>query len=177
MKIPMYRDAVSIDTNVFEHLLNPRVNVEGHINTLLIHLQEQGIALLVDNRDRISGEYNYRISPIIGQNDDMGNELYILRYWMNSAPRKSIKIDWADALMVAIRKVIVEQSEANDCMFVYVAFAIGKALISNDEAHIVLGPARERRRSPRRQRLLLNSKKLRPEGAGIFTSLEAYDRI
>lgn len=177
MTTPLFRDAVSIDTNVFEHLLNPQINVDGHINTLLVHLMEQRVALLVDSRDRISGEYNYRIGPIIGRIDDLGNEVYLLRYWMNSAPRESITINWADMLMVAVRKIIVEQSEANDCMFVYVALTKGKVLISNDEAHIVIGPATEHGRLPRRLRLLANSKRLRPKGADILTSKEAHVRI
>ena len=177
MTTPLFRDAVSIDTNIFEHLLNPQNNVNGHINSLLVHLQEQGIALLLDDRNRISGEYYNRIGPKIGQLDDLRNEVFLLRYWILSAPRLNITVDWADPLMKAIRKVIVEQSEAVDCIFVYVALTKGKVLISNDEAHIVIGPATEHGRPPRRRRLLVNSKRLRPKGAEILNSLEAHDRI
>ena len=79
--------------------------------------------------------------------------------------------------MKAIRKVIIEKSEALDCIFVYVALSQGTVLISNDEVHIVIGPERERGDPTRRQRLLRNSKKLRPQGAEILTSQEAHDRI
>ena len=177
MTTTQFCDAVSIDTNIFEHLLNPQINVDGHINTLLVHLQEQGIALLVDDRNRISGEYNDRIGPIIGHTDDLGNEVYILRYWMGDAPRLRTTINWVDPLMKAVRKVIVEQSEALDCIFVYVALSCGKVLISNDEAHILIGPVREQGRPPRRRRLLRNSRKFRPQGGEILTSREAHAGI
>ena len=177
MTTPTFRDALSIDTNIFEHLLNPQINVDGHINTLLVHLMAQRVALLIDDGKRISGEYNDRIGPIIRHTDDLRNEVYILRYWIRDAPRLRITINWTDTLMKAIRKVIMEKSEALDCIFVYVALSQGTVLISNDEVHIVIGPERERGDPTRRQRLLRNSKKLRPQGAEILTSQEAHDRI
>lgn len=176
MTTSLFCDAVSIDTNIFEHLLNPQINVNGHINTLLVHLQEQGVALLVDDRNRISGEYNDRIGPII-RNSDEGNEIYILRYWILNALRVSLAIDRSDRLMSAIRRVIVEQSGEVDRVFVYVALSCGKVLISNDKAHIVIGPRREHGQPPRRRRLLRNSRRFRPEGGEILTSREAHERI
>ena len=173
----LFQDAVGIDTNVFEHLLNPQKNVGEHINSLLEHLQEQRIALLIDDSERISGEYSNRISPIIQRSDDLKNEVYILRYWILNAPRHSITIDLMDKLMMTIRGVIVEPSEVVDRMFVYVALSQGKILVSNDEVHIVCGPPNESRLSARRQRLLNHSRRLRPSGAEIFTSQEAHDRI
>lgn len=171
-----FRDAVSIDTNIFEHLLNPQINLDGHINTLLVHLQEQGIALLVDDRNRISGEYNDRIGPII-RNSDEGNEVYILRYWILNALRVGMAIDRNGRLMSAIRRVIVEQSGTVDRIFVYVALSQGKVLISNDGTHIVFGTVKDRQGRTRRQRLLSNTRKLRPQGADILTSQEAHERI
>ena len=40
MTIGPFEDCVAIDTNVFEHLLNPEMNPGSHINELLAYLQE-----------------------------------------------------------------------------------------------------------------------------------------
>ena len=175
MTTSLFQDAVVIDTNIFEHLLNPKKNKEGHINSLLGHLQEKGVALLVDDRKRIAGEYGDRIVPIIRSTDDTRNEVHILRYWILGAPRLCIEIDRTGDLMAAIKRVIVERSEVVDRIFVYVAFSQGKVLVSNDDVHILVGPKRESGKTPRRQRLLQNFKKLRSPGSEILSSQEAYD--
>ena len=177
MTTSFFQDAVSIDTNIFEHLLNPQNNNERHINSLLVHLQEQGIALLVDDSERIAGEYKHRIGPIFQRTDVSLNEVSILRYWILNAPRLSITINGADQLMAAIKGVMIERSEGVDRIFVYVALFQGKVLVSNDEVHIVFGPVGESGKTPRRQRLLKKSKNLCPPGARILTSKEAHDRI
>ena len=170
-----FEDYVTIDTNVFEHLLNCEWNTESHINQLLDYLRKQKATLIVDDGGRISGEYNHRIGPMIRNVDDIRNEIYILRYWMRSANRRKILVSSNDSLMKAISKVIVERSEAVDRIFVYAAFQTGSLLISNDEMHIVYGP--ESRRPPRRNRLLRGTRRLRPGGAYILTSIEAHDKI
>ena len=81
-----FQDAVAIDTNVFMHLLNPHENVGSHINKLLEYLQAQDAHLIIDSNNRILGEYNHHIAPIIVKNDDTRNEIYILRYWILNAP-------------------------------------------------------------------------------------------
>ena len=172
-----FQDAAGIDTNVFEHLLNPQNNPENHINYLLVHLQRQGIALLVDAGGRIAGEYNHHLGPIIRRTDDQRNEIYILRYWMEYAPRCEVTVNGSGQLMTAIRGVIREPSEAVDRIFVYVSVSQGKLLVSNDEVHIVFGPERESRLGARRQRLLRDSRGLRPQGADILTSQEAHAKI
>ena len=93
-----FQDAVGIDTNVFEHLLNKKNNnADDHVNELLIHLWQQNIVLLVDDGGRIAGEYNHHLGPMIRRTDDERNEIYILRYWMTQAPRSSITVKrlWA----------------------------------------------------------------------------------
>ena len=168
-----FQDAVAIDTNVFIHLLNPQNNPDGHINILLAHLSRKGVALIVDGGGRIDGEYNQQLSEAIRCQDD-GNEIYILRYWMLNAPRRAVPVSGDDPLMTAIQRVIVEQSEAVDRIFVYVALKEGKVLISNDERHIVIGPPRENRRPARRTRML---RRFATDGAGILTSQEAHALI
>ena len=172
-----FEDYVAIDTNVFVHLLNPQNNADSHINRLLEHLQRRGTCLLVDDRKRISGEYNHHIVPIIRGASHISNEIYILRYWVDSAHHHTIPSKRNDSLMMAINQVVSEVSEAVDRIFVYVAFKVGKPLVTNDQRHIVLGPSREQGQLPRRIRLLRDTKKLRPTGSCIMTSKEAYDEI
>ena len=175
-----FQDAVAIDTNVFEHLLNAQQNTDCHINRLLEHLQDQELSLIVDERGRIASEYSDRIGTRIANQYVTRNEIYILRYWMEFAPRQEVRVFGADNLMTAIRKVIIEITEAIDRIFVYVAFRQGKALISNDKAHIVDGPVTKRGRYPRRHRLLSDTRRwrrTRPDHADILTSTEAHGKI
>ena len=172
-----FQDSVAIDTNVFRHLLNPQNNVDNHINALLVLLETRGIALLVDMQDYIPKEYERRIIPWIERADDTRIEKYILYYWMEISPRITVSLIQDDDLMAAIGKVIVEDSEFIDRVFVYVAFKQGKVLISNDLRDIVLGTTLERRGVHRRFQLLGDTTELRPPGADILTSEEAYDKI
>ena len=168
-----FQDAIAIDTNVFEHLLNPQENRGGHINRLLTHLIEECVALLLDKDGRIWGEYTNRIDPILRSTDDRGAEIYILRHWIVDPPCLLLAVDLSDRLMTIIKGVIPEQSEAVDRILVYVALFKGKVLVSNDHTHIVSGPVRESGQTPRRDRLLRSSKRLRPQGGEILTSQEA----
>ena len=168
-----FQDAVAIDTNVFEHLLDPQENADLHINRLLVNLRELETCLIVDSGRRISSEYNHRIGHRIANTYDTRTEIYILRYWMEFAPRQEVQVSGVDNLMTEIKDVIIEQGEAVDRIFVYAAFRQGKALISNDKAHIVDGPITERGGFPRRHRLLRRTRNSRPEGADILTSQEA----
>ena len=174
-----FRDSVAIDTNVFAHLLNPNNNPDRHINKVLEHLQAHGISLIVDEQGRIEREYACHIIPMLTGRSVKGNELYILRHWMGPPLRLRVPVDRSDRLMTAIRQIIVEDSKNIDRTFVYVALKNGSILISNDETDIVFGPAREKRlrRAPRGRRLVDDTNKLRPPGANILTSREAFQNI
>ena len=63
----VFAKSVAIDTNVFLHLLNPQKNTCSHINGLLEALQARDTVLLVDDRQRIQGEYSNQISPTIAR--------------------------------------------------------------------------------------------------------------
>ena len=52
---------VTIDTNVFVHLLNPLNNAGDHIDQLLSSLVERQMTLCVDNKGRIEGEYTTHV--------------------------------------------------------------------------------------------------------------------
>ena len=170
-------DYVVIDTNVFLHLLNPLENVDSHITTLLTHLQTQSIVHVVDEGERIQGEYLNQIGQILARSDELGTEGDILRYWMMEATPRRVPLNLQDNLMRAIRGVVVEPSEQVDRILVYVAFQTGSVLISNDETHIVIGPPRELGQRPRRDRLLRGTRRPRPKGADILTSEEAHAKI
>ena len=169
------RDEVAIDTNVFQHLLNPQNNVDFHINTLLECLIRERTTLVVDEQGLIASEYQQQLKRRLGESDDVRNEIQLLRYWVLYAQRHQVSLDESDNLMNAVYKVIIEVSENVDRTFVYVAFQQGTTLISNDLRHIVRGPVDEP--DPRRARLLSDTEGLRPDGADILTSQEAYDKI
>lgn len=171
------KDYVAIDTNVFLHLLNPQQNVNSHITKLLVHLQILGITHVVDAGERIQGEYLNQIGQILTRTDELGTEGDMLRYWIIEANPRKVPVNLQDGLMRTIRDVIIEPSEQVDRIFVYVTFQSGSVLISNDETHIVVGPPGERGQRPRRDRLLRSTRRLRPNGADILTSMEAYEKI
>ena len=172
-----FQDAVAIDTNVFVHLLNREHNDDGHIHLLLVMLAEQGVKLLVDNRDVIQREYARNVIPMLAGDSVNGGEVYLLQYFMDVNFQQRVTVNPRDELMAAIRQVIVEPSKNADRTFVYVAFHEGKLLISNDWTDIVDGPDRERMLTPRRNRLRRETRRLCPKGADILTSEEAHDQI
>ena len=170
-----FGECVAIDTNVFIHLFDPDWNVKSHINRLLADLQGQGVDLIVDNGGRILGEYEHGLGPWIRSSDDTRNEVYLLRYWMRLARRRIVELDSRDSLMTAIRRVVIERSEQVDRIFVYVAFKVGKTLITNDLMHIVNGPMGEG--TSRRHRLLQVTRRFRPRDVDIVTSREASEMV
>lgn len=163
-----FEGSVAIDTNVFIDLLNPQKNTDRHIDQVLTYLYAQEIALIVDDKGRILGEYENQIRPRIENADEMSFEILILRAWI-SAPRCVVSLDMKESLMQAISNIM--PTDSTDRIFVYVAFKEGKILISNDEADIV----------DRRQRLLNDTRRIRrrigSNEADILTSQEAHDRI
>ena len=162
---------VAIDTNVFQHLLNPQNNPDFHINQLLERLTILGTSLLVDAQGMIASEYNQQLARRIRNADDVRNEIQLLRYWVLEAPRLRVSVTEFDQLMRVIRSVIVEDDEDTDRTFVYVAFRQGTVLVTNDRRHIVKGSGGGS--TFRRDILLGKTVGLRPETARIMTSEEA----
>ena len=169
------RNEVAIDTNVFQHLLNPQDNVNSHINRLLEYLIRQRTTLVVDEDGLIADEYKQQFERRLGESNDTRNEIQILRYWVLLAQRHRVPVNDDDELMTRICDIIVEVSENVDRVFVYVAFQQGTTLVSNDLRHIVRGAADES--EPRRERLLSSTEGLRPHGADILTSQESHAAI
>lgn len=166
---------VVIDTNVFQHLLNPQNNTCNHINRLLEFLAVQSTALVVDKEGAIASEYQQQLMRRLQNSDDTRNEIWLLRYWILVASRYQVSVIEDDDLMDAIRVLISEPSEHTDRIFVYVAFKQGVLLISNDCRHIVRGPANEP--EFRRDKLLSSTIELRPATARVLTSQEAHSEL
>ena len=170
-----FQDAVAIDTNVFVHLRNPQENPDRHIHHLLGVLAEQSVELLVDDGSVIQQEHVRNVIPMLEGRSVDGEEAYLLQYFMDARIQRKVAVNRQDRLMAAINEVIFEPSKNADRTFVYVAFHEGKWLITNDRTDIVEGPAGER--TTRRNRLLRETRRLRPDSADILTSQEAHAAI
>ena len=171
-------DHIAIDTNIFEHLLNPAINKEDHIGRLLSALRDDDIGLIIDAGRRISAEYQRRFSRHKGvRNQD---HLYTLKYW--SSPdriRLEVDVGLQDSLMTAIRRIIPDRDRgkiscAIDRLFVYVAFDSDRVLITNDRRDIL---GERTARGGRRAQLLRKARQMRKRNVAIYDSQEACGKL
>lgn len=126
---------VTIDTNVFVHLLNPLNNAGDHIDQLLSSLVERQMTLCVDNKGRIEGEYTTHVVPLFQKASDQDLKIFWLRYFMDDNHKQLVPVKFGDSLMVSIRRQI-RFAEPSDHVFVYVAISSNSVLVSNNPAHI-----------------------------------------
>lgn len=131
----MAEDEVTIDTNVFVHLLNPLNNAGDHIDHLLSTLVEKQMTLCVDNKGRIEGEYQTQVGPLFKAASDQDLRIFWLRYFMDDNHKQHVPLQFGDQLMVSIRRQI-RFAEPSDHVFVYVAINSDTILVSNNPAHI-----------------------------------------
>lgn len=131
----MAEDDVTIDTNVFVHLLNPLNNTGDHIDQMLSFLVEKQMTLCVDNKGRIEGEYQTHVVPLFEAASDQDLRIFWLRYFMDDDHKNVVPVKFGDALMVSIRGQI-RFAEPSDHVFVYVAINSNSVLVSNNPAHI-----------------------------------------
>jgi hypothetical protein len=89
-----------------------------------------------DSNNRIAGEYDTKITPIITSRSETGLERFVLSFWMLHCPRKTVATDETDQRMGRIRREIHEH-EPVDRAFVYVACAEDCKLVTNDHGHIL----------------------------------------
>lgn len=155
--------SIGIDTNVFEHLLNPVVNTDSHIDRLLGVLTRASYQLLVDSTRKIANEYQQSIIPMIKNMDETRPQLPVLRHWMSLEIRDEVAVDPRGSLMQAIRRVIAEKEKHADRAFVYVTCCTNATLVTNDRADIL----------DRRQDLLKATKRLRGKDTSMHSSQEA----
>ena len=165
------QDSIAIDTNVFEHLLNPQENVDGHIGDLLRKLSKDKIHLLVDDKKRIRKEYWNRLNSYV-QKERVAEgqaERILLIYWFSAANQEVVSVKQNDALMKAIQNIIHEKrgKAVTDRFYVYIAFKKGRILVTNDNKDIV----------NRRGQLRQKTRKARPNGADIMTSETAHSKL
>ena len=168
-------DWIAIDTNVFEHLMNPEKNVNNHISILFKRFIDNKISLLVDNKKKIITEYDSRISAYL-KNPEKGVEYRLLKSFFEYGlgNNKKIVVDLNDALMISITKVIPAHKGA-DRFFVYVAFKRGRILITNDREDMI---DQNNQKGKKRKELLKKTKRYRcKEKEDILTSEEAYRKL
>ncbi len=158
---------IGIDTNVFQHLFNPAVNTDAHIDRLLSVLILKAFELLVDSTSKIANEYQQLLVPIIKNNDETRPQLPLLRHWMSPDIRHVVVLDPRDNLMQQITRVIREPAEHADRAFVYVVCSADATLITNDDMHILR----------RRATLLRKTRRWRGGGADIQSSCQAASRF
>src|SRR5690349_6403414 len=84
---------IAIDTNVFVHLTNPQENPDSHIDQMLSHLAKDNPRLCIDSTNKISNEYLEKLGPRIGNSNETGIAIYLLRFWMNPDLRDIIETD------------------------------------------------------------------------------------
>ena len=169
-------DCIAIDTNIFEHLLNPKHNTKNHISKLFEKLMDDEIALLMDDKKRITAEYSNKIEKILDKKDvEIKGEIRVLgtvySYFMDN--KEIVPVDFLDPLMTAITKIIPANKGA-DRFFVYVAFKKGRILITNDRKDMI---DEGNQAGKRRQKLLQKTKKYRLKEANILTSATAYEKL
>jgi len=131
----MAENEVTIDTNVFVHLFNPLNNTDEHIDQLLGSLVEKQMALCVDDKGRIEGEYGVHVVPLFEAASDQSLKIFWLRYFMDDDHKQVVPIKFGDALMVSIKGQI-RFAEPSDRVFVYVAISSNTILVSNNPRHI-----------------------------------------
>ena len=158
---------IAIDTNIFEHLLNPDMNLGSHIDKLLGHLIRAQYQLLVDSTRKIGNEYLQKIVPIIKNMDETRPQLPLLKFWMDTDIRHQVELNSTDILMQQIRGIIRERDEHADRAFVYVVCRKDSILVTNDHTHI-LG---------RRNDLLRRTRKERGKNTDIQCSNDAYNNL
>ena len=166
-------DCIAIDTNIFEHLLNPQNNISNHIETLLNKLAIDNVHLIIDTGGRIWGEYTNRITNKI-RNTKNPNHEALLRYWLkDKSINKVVNVNQNDNLMVSIKSVI-RGDKATDRIFVYIAIHENQVLVTNDKNDILDGG---NIKYERRKKLLKIARRQSFKSAEIYDSQEAYDKL
>lgn len=148
-------EAMVIDTNVLEHVFNPEINHDHHIERLLKKFAEQRRKLCIDRpkptqKSRIIGEYESRLQFHLRALEDQGHIAQWFRYLLVLAERVDTPVDLTDNLgaqIVGHMKSV--GAEVTDRIFVYVACNLDSVMVSNNSRHVT-NLRRELRRAARR---------------------------
>ncbi len=134
----MRDDRITIDTNVFQHLFNPEVNTERHIDDLLRDWMRERRGLCRDSGGRIFQEYRHILEPIIRSRSDDGSRLTLLRYWLAQAQAIEVDLDQGGELMSCVKKCLRRsRAESSDQVLAGVAIEADSNLVSNDKGHLI----------------------------------------
>ncbi len=165
-------DYIAVDTNIFEHLLNPAENINNHITILLQSMIDDKVGLIVDKKGVIKGEYLDRLIPRIKESYDKGYN-FIFRYYFTQYTKElQVSVEQNDALMTKIKEIIPNVSR--DRVFIYVALIKDKVLITNDRKDIL---DKGNIRNKRRNQLLKMANQQGYKSANIYDSLEAHGEL
>ena len=176
------KDFIAIDTNIFEHVLNPKENTNEHIDQLLKQLLVDEIKLLVDDEKRITNEYDERVTTRIKNKQTNYNfdKKILLYHWLKPENYQCITVCLNDELMIGIKNILPKPSKKKrerktDKFFVYVALKQDRILVTNDEKDMIDEGTKQGKRC---KKLLKICKKIEGnKNADILTSQIAYDRL
>ena len=165
-------DYIAVDTNIFEHLLNPAENTDNHITILFQSMINDEVGLIVDNKGVINNEYLNRLKPRIKESH-YKNYDFIFRYFFNQHTNEiQVPVVHNDTLMTKIKEIIPNVSR--DRVFIYVAIKKDKVLITNDRSDILNEGSK---RYARRNQLLKMANQQGYKSANIYDSLEAHGEL
>ena len=162
---------IVMDTNVFEHLVNPKENICNHIYKLLERFLTDNILFLVDDEKQITREYSKRLPKYFKKlNEGKGERLLLKRLF--DSHKKVVSVNLSDKLMTCITK-IVPKNKGVDRFFVYVAFKKGKILVTNNTKDMI----DDGKRTGEKRKELIKCLSHKNRSANILTSWNAYNRL
>jgi hypothetical protein len=127
---------IVVDTSVFIHILNPQINVNRHIDSLLARLATTH-QLQIDKAGKIDTEYKRKLDDVIKNMDEQRFEKQILQFWILIKEKNIIDIEPSEQLRNGIEKIINDQTKSVDRCLVATAALTSADLITNDSVDIL----------------------------------------
>ncbi len=134
----MRADAITLDTNVVEHLFRTEpqgMNADGHVTELLGKVLAQRRTLCRDHGGRMENEMLHRLAHY-RTHRELGNFQNLLRGLLELLPKKIIQVNQGDGLMNCIDQRVPGHTEQSDKVIMYVACQSDTLLVSNNDVHI-----------------------------------------
>lgn len=174
-------DTIALDTNVLEHLLDKNKDRRNHIRKLLGCLWADSVRLLVDDNGKILDEYvrrlKHRLKKAIERKDrEICRELVALRWIDTPRRQEKVHVEKQSELWRLVDKHSPIQRPRTDRYFIYVAFAKGRVLVTNDNGihakkkDLMRGPAARARREIQKNNGVAEDK------SDILSSLSAEEK-
>ena len=167
--IGLTNDHIAVDVNIFIHLNNGEKNTNNHIGQLLACGMADSIRLLVDSENVILSEYRAAMA-YEGEGELKFVETIaaeFLGYWLlEEDNRVRVPLDKNSPEWQTLQSVMGHGKFAKDRVYVYVALASDRVLLTNDHGII-------RKQSAITQQI---SGRI-PPGFDVLTSQQAYARM